>query len=140
MKGQIAIGAAVLEEDTRWLVGPHDKRRLTPQRAALLVALHAAKGRTVTREQLLSAIWDGRGREPAFKLVDILVCHVRRALEYVGAGDAIETNHGAGYRMREGVAAPSPVLLDSRRAGLLIDVLKVAARVEPALVQEFLRA
>ena len=64
----------------------------------LLTYLAERPSADVSRDELLSEVW-GVGSGIGARTVDT---HVRRLRERLGAyGDAIETVHGFGYRMRE---------------------------------------
>ena len=71
---------------------------LRPLEYKLLAMLLEHPGRVFTRAQLLEEVW-GITAEINTRTVDT---HVRRLREKLGAhGDAVETVHGFGYRLRE---------------------------------------
>ena len=101
---------ALLEEENAWLrreLGLSiDATRcsivafrhgLSLQQARLLLALHAAGGRTLTKPQLLTATAVDAGREDdrELKIIDVIVHKVRAA---IGAG-MISTSWGVGYAL-----------------------------------------
>lgn len=71
--------------------------RLSLQQSRLLLALHAAGGRTLTKPQLLvaTAVDAGRADDRELKIIDVIVHKVRAA---IGA-DAISTSWGLGYAL-----------------------------------------
>lgn len=72
---------------------------LTRRELALLQALHAAQGRTLSREQLLDAAW-GPGSESLDRTVDTHIKTLRAKLREAGlADDAIRTHRGLGYAL-----------------------------------------
>ncbi len=72
---------------------------LTRRELALLQALHAAQGRTLSREQLLDAAW-GAGSESLDRTVDTHIKTLRAKLREAGLGDdAIRTHRGLGYAL-----------------------------------------
>jgi DNA-binding response OmpR family regulator len=74
---------------------------LTATEFRILAALVAAGGQVLSREQLLDAVW-GADFFGDRRTVDVHIRHIRSKLEAVGAGDALETVRGFGYRLRRG--------------------------------------
>jgi two-component system cell cycle response regulator CtrA len=73
--------------------------RLTKLESRLMRALTERMDRMVDKSALMDALYFDRGREePAPKIVDILVCKIRKKL--TGSAYAIETVWGQGYRAR----------------------------------------
>lgn len=72
---------------------------LTVQEFRIFEALHGSKGRIQTKEALLRAITPLIDDEPEIKIVDVLVCKIRKKLE--GLNVKIETMWGRGYRMSQ---------------------------------------
>ncbi len=79
-----------------------DLRRLDLTRVEfdLLLALAEQNGSTVTRRDLLAAVW-GYRFDPGTNVVDVHVGRLRRKLELAGAGGAIRTVRGIGYALGE---------------------------------------
>lgn len=73
--------------------------RLTGRQAQLLAALYAAKGRCVTKDSLLTALYSDRpdADEPEIKIIDVFICKIRARL----GAEVIETVWGRGYRLSE---------------------------------------
>lgn len=70
---------------------------LTRGERNVLYALARAKGRTLSRDALLSAYMIDRGADdaPNVKLVDVYICKLRKKLAATGA--TIRNSHGFGY-------------------------------------------
>ena len=71
---------------------------LSPKEFDLLRTLAEARGRVVTRTELLSVVW-GINFDPESNVVDALVARLRRRLDRTGP-QLIETAIGEGYRLR----------------------------------------
>jgi two-component system phosphate regulon response regulator PhoB len=72
--------------------------QLRPLEFKLIQVLLEHPGRVFTRAQLLEEVW-GISGEAASRTVDT---HVRRLRERLGTyGEAVETVHGFGYRLKE---------------------------------------
>ena len=96
-----------------WLAGREVP--LTALEFRLLVVLHQARERVLTRESLLDAVWGADGRSSA-RAVDTAVKRLREKLG--GAGDLIETVRKVGYRFgapRDAAAAPPEIRSTRRR-------------------------
>jgi two-component system, cell cycle response regulator CtrA len=72
---------------------------LTVRETAVLELLMLRKGMVITKDMLLNHLYGGLD-EPETKIIDVFVCKVRKRLEQVGLGKAIETVWGHGYIMR----------------------------------------
>ena len=75
---------------------------LTHMEARLMRALTEKQDRMVSKSALMDAMYFDRGHEAEPKIVDVLVCRIRRKLK--GSAWAIETVWGQGYRARMGRA------------------------------------
>jgi DNA-binding response OmpR family regulator len=71
---------------------------LSPKEFDLLRTLAEARGRVVSRTELLSVVW-GINFDPETNVVDALVARLRRRLDRTGP-QLIETAIGEGYRLR----------------------------------------
>lgn len=79
---------------------------LTPKEAVLLMVLYACQNRILTKEALLTAVYDERD-EPNIKIIDVFVCKIRGKIGY----SAIDTLWGRGYQLSpSGVAAVEKAL------------------------------
>lgn len=72
---------------------------LTSQEFALFEALWSARPRTMSKEQLLAALYGLRpeSEEAEIKIIDVFVCKARKKLVPLGVN--IETAWGVGYRI-----------------------------------------
>jgi DNA-binding response OmpR family regulator len=75
-----------------------ERIELSPKEFDLLRTLAEARGRTVSRTELLSIVW-GINFDPETNVVDALVARLRRRLDRTGP-QMIETAIGEGYRLR----------------------------------------
>ncbi|MBX9700865.1 MAG: winged helix-turn-helix domain-containing protein, partial [Acetobacteraceae bacterium] len=71
----------------------------------LLLALLEARGRTLSKDELLQRVWAGRAVEE--NNLTVQVAALRRALAVGGLTDAVITVPGQGYRFRMEVLAPA---------------------------------
>lgn len=78
--------------------------RLTPIESRLLAVFMRAPGRVFTRAELVSRAL-GDDYDGSERTIDAHVKNVRRKLSACGGGAAIETIHGAGYRLTSHVPA-----------------------------------
>ncbi len=74
-----------------------DRIELSPKEFDLLRTLAEARGRTITRTELLKVVW-GITFDPETNVVDALVARLRRRLDR-GGPSLIETVIGEGYRL-----------------------------------------
>lgn len=73
--------------------------RLTRIEARLAGRLVQAKGKPVTKPQLMDAIYfDRAGDDPDVKIIDVFVCKLRRKL--AGTRFSVETVWGMGYALK----------------------------------------
>ena len=74
---------------------------LTGKEYAVLELLSLRKGTTLTKEMLLSYLYNGMD-EPAIKIIDVFICKLRKKLTLACGGENyIETIWGRGYVLRE---------------------------------------
>lgn len=91
--GQIQFNSSTYE--ARTLSGePID---LTTHEFRLLLVLAQAKGRVLSRDQLLDAMY-GRSYDPLDRSVDVLIAKIRKKLSAAGLENPIITVRGAGYK------------------------------------------
>lgn len=76
---------------------------LTERECELLALLLERQGRTVSREQVLTAAWQTAG-EASDNLVDVYVGYLRRKLRAIRAPWEIRTVRGAGFVLRQHMA------------------------------------
>ena len=79
---------------------------LTAQEHTVLSLLHAARGQVIARERILTTLYPIEADEAEIKIVDVIICKMRKKLEPLGV--SIQTAWGRGYRLTlsiKGVAA-----------------------------------
>jgi two-component system, OmpR family, phosphate regulon response regulator PhoB len=88
----------VVELNRRRLFVAGVARDIRPLELDVLVVLLKQPGTTVTRKELIDAVWD-TGPRPSARSIDV---YVRRLRERLGQrGDSLETVRGVGYRLRD---------------------------------------
>jgi DNA-binding response OmpR family regulator len=75
-----------------------DPVRLSTTEFELLVYLLNNRGQTLTREQILRAVW-GYGHDPGTNVVDVYIGYLRRKLTTPERGAPIVTVRSVGYRL-----------------------------------------
>lgn len=120
---------ARLEERVAWLESElglqHEVTRLAKlvsamggRGARVVLALYAAKGRVLTREQIVERVPPRAGGEDDrnLRIIDSWVCRARQSLS-ASAASTIEGVHGVGYRLTDhGLAAVARILGDGAAA------------------------
>jgi DNA-binding response OmpR family regulator len=92
------LGKAILDVAARRLTVGGTEVSLRPREFDLLAALAMRPGVVCTRDALLERVWDNEpGAES--RTVDVHVSRLRERLDAAGAGLAIETVRGVGYRL-----------------------------------------
>lgn len=76
---------------------PLPDTHLSPMEARMLSRLLKGIGSLVTREQLMDAMYYDRADEPQVKIIDVLLCHLRKKLR--GSQYRIDGVWGQGYRL-----------------------------------------
>ncbi len=72
--------------------------RLSSTEFELLVYLLRHRGRVLSRDQILSAVW-GYEHDPATNIVDVYIGYLRRKLNLPGSPAPISTIRSVGYRL-----------------------------------------
>jgi DNA-binding response OmpR family regulator len=98
MQDELVIGELAVDIDARVVTLAEATVDLRPKEFDLLVALARSAGRVVTRERLLSDVWDEHWYGST-KTLDIHIWALRRKLDAPGATSRITTVRGVGYRM-----------------------------------------
>lgn len=96
--GEVEVGPLALVPLRRTIIGPTGTVRLTPAEWQLLVALAMSRPSILTRSRLAVAAW-GAGFAGRHGEVEVYVSRLRRKLARCGAGVAIQTVRGQGYRL-----------------------------------------
>ncbi|WP_339273119.1 response regulator transcription factor [Paenibacillus sp. FSL W8-0426] len=95
---KIANGALVLYPERYVLEHQGNSVELTQKEAALMEVLMNKAGRVVGRDRLLDVMWEDQHFIDDNTL-NVYITRVRRKLKELGAGDALETVRGVGYRL-----------------------------------------
>jgi DNA-binding response OmpR family regulator len=98
------IGNLVLDPQSRRVTNDGRPVNLTVREFDLLWYLMKNAGKVVSRERLLSSVWN-YGYDPGTKIVDVYVRYVRLKLDGDGGPSCIQTVRGVGYMM--GTATPA---------------------------------
>jgi DNA-binding response OmpR family regulator len=95
---RVEVGALRVDRAARraWHAGL--ELELRPKEFDLLTLLAAQAGRVVTRERIMSAVWDENWFGPT-KTLDQHIASLRHKLAACGCEDAITTLRGVGYRL-----------------------------------------
>jgi DNA-binding response OmpR family regulator len=95
-----AIRAGDIEVDliTREVRRAGEPVRLSTTEFELLVYLLSNRGRVLSREQILHAVW-GYEHDPGTNVVDVYVGYLRRKLRHAGRSSPIVTVRSVGYRL-----------------------------------------
>jgi len=96
------LGAAGIELDLvrRTVVRDGEAVHLSAKEFDLLTYFLGHPGSALSREQILSAVWE-YDHDPGTNIVDVYVGYLRRKLERDGRPAPIETVRSVGYRLRE---------------------------------------
>jgi predicted HicB family RNase H-like nuclease len=96
----ITIGKLTLDLDNSCAFVADEPLKLTVKEYELLKALAVRKGQTVTKESLMSLLYNNEN-EPELKIIDVFVCKLRKKLAKALDGEnLIDTIWGRGYTMR----------------------------------------
>ncbi|HWF72499.1 MAG TPA: response regulator transcription factor [Solirubrobacteraceae bacterium] len=98
-----AVRAGELEVDliTREVRHAGEKVRLSSTEFELLVYMVNNRGRVLSREQILRAVW-GYEHDPGTNVVDVYVGYLRRKLRHGDRDAPIATIRSVGYRLEDG--------------------------------------
>jgi two-component system cell cycle response regulator CtrA len=97
----IHTGDLMLDLDNKTVEVNGARVHLTGKEYQMLELLSLRKGMTLTKEMFLNHLYGGMD-EPAFKIIDVFMCKVRKKLANASNGkNYIETVWGRGYVLRE---------------------------------------
>lgn len=110
------LGQATVQPSLRTVIGPGGPARGEPRVMQVLVTLADARGKVLSREDLLRLCWDGRivGDDA----INRAVAEVRRIAETVGAGFGVETVPRVGYRLSGIDWESGPAAAEAGQTGL----------------------
>ena len=96
--GTLGSGDIEVNLLTRQAQRAGERVRLSSTEFELLVYLLRHRGRVLSREQILSAVW-GYEHDPATNIVDVYIGYLRRKLNLPGSPAPIFTIRSVGYRL-----------------------------------------
>ncbi|MFU8862446.1 MAG: response regulator transcription factor [Rhodobacterales bacterium] len=96
----ISIGMIALDRDLPCLRAESQEIPLTLLELSLIELLLAAEGKTVSRERILSRVWQ-TSRDPLTNIVDVYISRLRRKLHKLDASVSILNVRGLGYRLTQ---------------------------------------
>jgi DNA-binding response OmpR family regulator len=99
----LVFGPLTLDPMARTLFKHGRAIGLTMREFDLLHYLMVNVGRVVSRQRLLSSVWD-IGYDPGTKIVDVYIRYLRAKIDEPGAPSLIETVRGIGYVMSPAAA------------------------------------
>jgi two-component system, OmpR family, response regulator len=100
LRSRFATGGLKLDRETRQVSCADRPLELTASEFSLLLALMAAAGAVVSKDELSQQVLR-RAREAYDRSIDVHVSNLRQKLARCGAGATIETVRGVGYRLTE---------------------------------------
>ena len=103
---QLELGPLVLDIERHVVTSRGVRIEMSPREFDLLLALGRARGRVLSREELLRTVW-GMDFEPGTNVVNVLVARLRRRLE-PWAPELVRTVVGAGYALDLAAEPPVP--------------------------------
>lgn len=104
---ELRIGTLLLDPQSRRVTNDGRPVNLTVREFDLLRHLMENAGKVVSRERLLSSVWN-YGYDPGTKIVDVYVRYVRLKLDGEGSASWIQTVRGVGYMMGTDPPASGP--------------------------------
>lgn len=98
---KMEAGNLVLDLEEQCLYGYGSFIPLSAKEYQLMELLFLRRNRLVTRIAIMNHLYDGM-EEPDLKIIDVLICRVRKKLSAVGAdSETIVTIRGQGYRLTQ---------------------------------------
>ena len=128
LRPPVEIGTATLFPERRELHGNGAKVRLEPRVLQVLLALADANDRTVTRNELFNACWNGTVVDES--ALNRVITQIRRASERAGSPFTVHTVTKVGYRLEPNTASGEPEPggrgLDRRKVLIAVGALAIA--------------
>jgi two-component system cell cycle response regulator CtrA len=102
----IRVRDLAVDLETRVVTVDGKPVRLTSKEYSILELLSLRQGTAVTTEMLLGHLYGG-GDRPKLRIIDVLVCHLRKKLAQATSDkDYIETIRNRGYRLCDPAEMP----------------------------------
>jgi two-component system OmpR family response regulator len=96
----LTVGDLTLEPARRRVCRGETPLTLTPREFALLEHLMRHKGTVVTKNDLLTEVWDAHWHGPA-NVVEVYIGYLRKKIDTPFGTNSIETHRGIGYRLAD---------------------------------------
>lgn len=114
----VRVGCAMFDVRSGRVSSEYGSASLTQYEAATLLAILDRGGAVVTKEMIMSRVYNDMAGEPGSKIVDVYVCKLRKKiLPICGGRDVIETIWGRGFRYVEAGIEPKFNEVRARVAG-----------------------
>jgi two-component system cell cycle response regulator CtrA len=94
----LQFGALELSMDTREVFAHGERIRFTPKEYAIFEFLARKRGRPVSKSACLSYLYGGE-EEPDPKIIDVIICRVRKKLVSAGVRHLIDNVRGYGFKL-----------------------------------------
>lgn len=109
-------GGCEYRYDRARIASPRGDVHLSKTLERLLVLLARSTDRHVTKQEIMDGLYDGMN-EPEIKIVDVLVCKLRKLIiKATGGIDCVETVWGQGYRWVHEGFEPTVIPMRDRNA------------------------
>ena len=96
----LSVGPVRLNLDSREVCVDDTRLHLTVKEYSILELMFLRKGAVLRKEVFLNHLYGGLD-EPEIKIIDVLICKLRKKLAKVDADNLIRTVWGQGYMLRE---------------------------------------
>lgn len=115
----LSAGPIRLNLDSREVCVDDKRLHLTVKEYSILELMFLRKGTVLRKEVFLNHLYGGMD-EPEIKIIDVLICKLRKKLAKVNADNLIRTVWGQGYMLREPstIASPAPQRASERSASV----------------------
>lgn len=114
----VRVGGAMLDVRSGRLSSDLGSVSITPYEVEILLSIIERGGAVVTKEMIMSRVYNDMAGEPGSKIVDVYVCKLRKKiLPICGGRDVIETIWGRGFRYVEAGIEPKFNEVRARVAG-----------------------
>ncbi|MBR3370037.1 MAG: response regulator transcription factor [Rhodobacteraceae bacterium] len=98
---KVTIGELVIDLDARTATAQGKLLTLTSKEYDILETLALRKGRTLSKDMLMSQLYGGVD-EPSIKIIDVFICKLRKKLcDALDGNCPIQTVWGRGYMMKD---------------------------------------
>lgn len=95
-----AVGAPLADEMVEWLP-PGMWKFLTRNEMTVVNFLARHRGKIVSRARLMAALYPDPDKQPEAKIIDVLVCKIRKKLLARHVSFVVTTAWGRGYMLEE---------------------------------------